>query len=74
MYIIKAILISKTHSYPEGENIQINRAGPKILSQRKSIAIPLPKKGSTLEQILLAMSNHFSSHYKLPLGHLYQGL
>lgn len=44
-----------------------------VLSQQKPIAIALPKKGIMLEQISLAMTNHFFSHYKLPLVLLYQG-
>jgi len=73
MYTTKTILISKTQSYSEGENIQIRRHGPKILSQQQSIAMPLPKKGSIREQISLAMTNHFSSHCTLCLTLLYQG-
>lgn len=73
MYTTKTILIIKTHSYSEGENIQISRPGPKILSQQNSIAMPLAKKGSMLEQISLPMTDNFSSDYKMPLVLLHQG-
>lgn len=54
MCTIQDLFNQQGTSISRGENIQKNRANPKVLCQEKVITVPLSKTGSMMEQFSLS--------------------